>query len=259
MEDIVYELDKLDGHAFEVAMVEVFRRLGYATERGKVTNDEGRDIIIWQGSEKIVVECKHHRDTIGRPQVQKLHSATMTYPGATGGIVVATSSFSDGAQQYVAEINAKSGIQIQLWDYAKLVQEAQRVGVYLVKTHQGTHLFFQAPFRNEQEVLTELSSRYLAGLVSKPRPVHTAIQIAISAPEIIPVAAIDYEVNKVFETQAGVIYRARESGRRLFPLRHGDLNAIEDTFWTKSHFEFLQEQAIQGKTVATYFGRSLEA
>ena len=124
MEDVVYELDRLNGHDFEVAMLEVFRRLGYSTERRKVTNDEGRDIILEKGNETIVVECKHHRATIGRPVVQKLHSATMTYPGAIGGMIVATGAFSDGAKQYADEINAKFGTQIQLWDYPKLVQEA---------------------------------------------------------------------------------------------------------------------------------------
>ena len=34
--ELVYDLDKIDGHEFEDAMAEVFRRMGYHTERGKL-------------------------------------------------------------------------------------------------------------------------------------------------------------------------------------------------------------------------------
>ncbi len=51
MEEIVYELDTLGGHDFEVVMLELFHCIGYQTERGKLSNDEGRDIILRRGSD----------------------------------------------------------------------------------------------------------------------------------------------------------------------------------------------------------------
>ena len=126
-------------------------------------------------------------------------------------------------------------------------------------TQQGTALFFHVPFRDKQEMLAELSSCYISALASNPRPALKAIQIAVSPRDLIPVVAIDWEVNKVFETQAGVIYRARESSRKLFPLHNDDRNALEEEFWKYSHFELFPEKVIQGKAVATYFGRSIEA
>ena len=52
----------------------------------------------------LVIECKHHPDgTIGRPTVQKLHSAVISAK-AKKGFVVTTGHFSNGAIQYAANL-----------------------------------------------------------------------------------------------------------------------------------------------------------
>jgi len=61
------------------------------------TADGGRDIIMWIDRGKVVVECKHQAKSVGRPVVQKLHSAVMT-ERAVGGIVIATGGFSSAAE-----------------------------------------------------------------------------------------------------------------------------------------------------------------
>ena len=76
-------LDELSGFAFEDVMEDVFRKVGYEDVRqAERVADEGRDILMKEvvdGTRRaIIVECKH-TDSVGRPVVQKLHSAIATY------------------------------------------------------------------------------------------------------------------------------------------------------------------------------------
>ena len=76
-------LDELSGFEFEDVMADVFRNLGYENVRqASKTADEGRDLLMEEvvdGRRRgVVVECKH-TGTVGRPVVQKLHSAIATY------------------------------------------------------------------------------------------------------------------------------------------------------------------------------------
>src|SRR6056297_4023465 len=89
-------LDNFSGFEFEDLMEDVFRNLGYENVRQAAkTADEGRDILMEEvvdGTRRaIVVECKH-TETVGRPVVQKLHSAVATFDfdGPKRGMVVTT-------------------------------------------------------------------------------------------------------------------------------------------------------------------------
>jgi len=77
-------LDDLTGYEFEDVMADVFRHLGYRNVRkAERVADKGRDILMEEtvdgGQRAVVVECKH-TDSVGRPVVQKLHSAGATTP-----------------------------------------------------------------------------------------------------------------------------------------------------------------------------------
>ncbi len=74
-------LERLDGFEFEELCKRVFEKLnlGKVTYVGH-TGDEGRDLILegYKGG-RAIVECKHWPgSSIGRPIVQKLHSATIS-------------------------------------------------------------------------------------------------------------------------------------------------------------------------------------
>ena len=99
-------LDNLSGFEFEDLMEDVFRELGYENVRqADRTSDEGRDVLMEEvvdGTRRaIVVECKHTR-SVGRPVVQKLHSAiaTFDFDGPKRGMVVTTGTFSAPAREY---------------------------------------------------------------------------------------------------------------------------------------------------------------
>src|ERR1043165_1236311 len=66
----------------------------------KQTGDEGRDLLVYHSSGLAVVECKHWPNgTVGRPVVQKLHSAILT-ANSTRGSIITTGRFSNEASSY---------------------------------------------------------------------------------------------------------------------------------------------------------------
>jgi restriction endonuclease Mrr len=98
-------LDNLSGFEFEDVVEDVFRNLGYENVRQADRRaDEGRDVLMEEvvdGTRRaIVVECKH-TDTVGRPVVQKLHSAiaTFDFDGPKRGMVVTTGRFTQPATE----------------------------------------------------------------------------------------------------------------------------------------------------------------
>lgn len=133
-------LDSLDGYEFEEVVANIFRKTGYRNVVVQpYSNDGGKDIIMEKRASndeliKIVVECKHHQSKIGRPVVQKLHSAVITldYTGKKKGFIVTSSSFSPNAIKYAQEINeSKDDIEIQLIDGHALKKRAIDAGVDL--------------------------------------------------------------------------------------------------------------------------------
>ncbi|AKB59001.1 restriction endonuclease [Methanosarcina barkeri] len=133
-------LKNINGFEFEELVADIFRKKGFknvvVTPR---TNDGGKDIIMDEVSPsgeiiKAVVECKHHKTGIGRPVVQKLHSAvsTLEYSGKKKGYIVSSSTFTDTAVDYVEKVNKQSNnLVLELIDGKKLKEIACDLGVNL--------------------------------------------------------------------------------------------------------------------------------
>lgn len=62
------------------------------------TNDGGKDIIAKKNGYKYVIECKKYKGCVGRPVVQKIHSAAII-SGATG-MIMTTGYYSKQAIIY---------------------------------------------------------------------------------------------------------------------------------------------------------------
>ena len=90
------------GEQYEIECEKYLRSIyGHGVVRTSLTNDGGKDIIIYTEAGKIFVECKDWSKTpIGRPVVQKLHSAIIT-EGAVKGIIMTTGTFTQDARNYV--------------------------------------------------------------------------------------------------------------------------------------------------------------
>jgi restriction system protein len=102
-------LNQMSWREFEQVVGEAFRQRGFkVTERGGSGPDGGVDLMIRQGSETTVVQCKQYRATqVGVAIVRELFGA-MTAEGASGGMVVSLGSFTRDAQAFA------SGRNIQL-------------------------------------------------------------------------------------------------------------------------------------------------
>jgi hypothetical protein len=108
---------------FEDAIAQLFRNLGYQVKQTPRSSDGGIDAILVKDDIKYVLECKSGEQSIGRPDIQKFHSA-MIHEGASEGFYVNTGKFSPSAIQYAGEHKVK------LYDrhtFSSLVTEAYPV------------------------------------------------------------------------------------------------------------------------------------
>jgi len=105
---------KMGWREFEQFIARLFEALGYVNiQLTSDIGDEGKDIelelsIPMGGTMKFLVECKHWQKTaVGRPVVQKLHSAVVTDPTVDGGIIVTSGRFTSGAVEYAGKTGIK--------------------------------------------------------------------------------------------------------------------------------------------------------
>ncbi|MGZ3727870.1 MAG: restriction endonuclease [Bdellovibrionota bacterium] len=108
---------------FELAVGEMYRRLGYSVEVTPATNDKGKDAIMFRDGKKYLVECKQYSEenTVGREHLQKFFAA-VTEEGAETGFVVTTSTFKKTAVQYAGDI--KKLVLIDSVKLSALMREA---------------------------------------------------------------------------------------------------------------------------------------
>ncbi len=116
---------------FEGFVADLFKNLGYQNVRlTPRAGDEGKDIVMeWadplRGTRRLYVECKHWKTgSVGRRQVQVLHSAVMANPEVEEGVIVTTGSFTDGAVDYAKQVGL-----IQLVDRKRLRELMARAGM----------------------------------------------------------------------------------------------------------------------------------
>ncbi|MCU5376176.1 restriction endonuclease [Bacillus cereus] len=98
-------LEIMDPREFEYFVADFFRSLGYKVQVTSGSNDGGKDIILHKGNEMKFVEVKRYtKSSIGRPFIQKLHSAIVD-ADAVGGYFVTLSHFNKNARIYAANKN----------------------------------------------------------------------------------------------------------------------------------------------------------
>ena len=207
-------LDNLSGFEFEDVVEDVFRNLGYENVRQADRRaDEGRDVLMEEvvdGTRRaVVVECKH-TDTVGRPVVQKLHSAiaTFDFDGPKRGMVVTTGRFTQPATGYIEDLGARDDpYPIELIDGEDLREIADDVGLDL--------------YNGRIEILCNETLRPYDSAASITAPLEEAIGDIqnIEATDLTkshaavtfqPVVEVTAETNAVFETSVGVVHRINE-------------------------------------------------
>jgi len=262
-------LDDLSGFEFEDIIEDVFRNLGYENVRqAEKTADEGRDVLMEEvvdGTRRaIVVECKH-TDTVGRPVVQKLHSAisTFDFDGPKRGMIVTTGRCTGPAHEYVERLRENGDpYPIEIIDGEALREIADEVGLDL--------------YNGRIEILCDETLRPYDPTASPSAPVDQAFRDidnidagVIPDPQshvtFRPTVTVTADTDAVFKTSVGVIHRINDRTRFVIHAdkgnptvasediatlvvenRHAAIEladgAFEDAFDTIEHHRFGQTQ-----------------
>jgi hypothetical protein len=148
LRDIPY----MTGAAFEQYMAEVFIAAGYSTKILGGAGDQGVDLLLQNGSERIAVQCKNHRRSVGNPPVQQVF-AGKHHHRANHAWVVAPAGFTKGA------VTLARSTGVTLFDYRsieRLIQQASN-------RHRGNSLQKDKD-RRDYNSLLGLYSEYLDAL-----------------------------------------------------------------------------------------------
>lgn len=96
----------LTPQAFEDAVAEMYRALGFHVKQTAYSADGGWDLELRADGKRTLVECKQWDPlrTVGRPILQKLHSAMVT-ERATDGMLVTTAGFTAPAVEFARAQN----------------------------------------------------------------------------------------------------------------------------------------------------------
>jgi restriction endonuclease Mrr len=212
-------LDDLSGFQFEDLMEDVFRKLGYENVRQAVkTADEGRDILMEEvvdGRRRaVIVECKH-TDSVGRPVVQKLHSAiaTFEFDGPKRGMVVTTGRLTAPAREYANRLrNNGDPYPIELIDGTDLRELSEDIGLDL--------------YNGRIEVLCDETLRPVDPTAGRDgpvleafRPIENIDSRRVLAPwtsvSFDPVLSITARTDATFETSVGVVHQVDQQNTFL--------------------------------------------
>ena len=207
----VVSLDDMDWFEFEQFVARLFEKLeiGKAKEIRK-GNDAGKDIILRSPHGLIVVECKHHpKGTIGRPVVQKLHSAVIT-SRAEKGFLVTTGHFSENATKYASSLR----VEIELVDSRILADMANRAGIKILKKGEKTSVFHVIP--PPQQVLEQTMINANTRIaVSFPNTPNQLSKTKVMSTEFFPAYLLEYNLHQTFSTSVGVIHSVHVNNGRV--------------------------------------------
>lgn len=207
-------LNSLDGFAFEAFCKRVFEKSGWGrVERIGMVGDAGRDLIIHtHNQEKIVVECKHQpKSSIGRPIVQKLHSAIISAK-TNKGIIITTGKFSKQAIEYAK--NLTDGTKIELFDMHKIAELAQRGGIKIAYTTNDLSVY-TFPITDETNLKNMFISRF-QNSQSSPSKIADLLGVILEDVSLLSTFEAIIDVEQDFATSAGLIHQIRDYSTSYF-------------------------------------------
>jgi len=225
-------LDDLSGFEFEDVMEDVFRNLGFENVRqAERTADEGRDVIMEEvvdGTRRaIIVECKH-TGTVGRPVVQKLHSAiaTFDFDGPKRGMVVTTGRFTNPAQEYANRLQQNDD---PIQSSCLMARTSGRSLTRSVSTSTTGASRFSATIPYARTTRPPTSTRPSREAFRDIENTESAdLPVAHSQVTFRPVVAVTADTNAVFETSVGVIHRINDRTQFVVHAERGHPKVADD-------------------------------
>jgi len=216
----VVSLDDMDWFEFEQFVAHLFEQLGIGeAEEIRKGRDAGKDIILRSSRGLLIVECKHHpKGSVGRPVVQKLHSAVITSK-ATKGFLVTTGHFSEGATKYVKGLK----VEIELVDSRILADMANQANIKILKKGEKTSVFHVIPASQQilEQKIIEANTR---SVLSYPNTPNQLSNTEVKNTEYVPAYLIEYGLHQIFKTSAGIVHSITVSDGRL--LLNGETGSV---------------------------------
>jgi hypothetical protein len=115
------EIDAMTGYEFEDFIVDLFIKLGYVVEKRKRSREQGLDLLLLKHGERIAVQVKRYKRSVGNRAIQEAHAACV-YHKCQRAIVVTNSTFTTPAKQLAARF-----VNVELWDRNVLKEKIKRV------------------------------------------------------------------------------------------------------------------------------------
>lgn len=195
-------LDGIDGFEFEKVTAEIFHNLRFGrVEITPPVGDAGKDIIIHTNQGKIIIECKHYpRTPVGRPIIQKLHSAVISEKGIKG-IVVTTGKFSQNAIEHAKKLHPP----IELIDFGILNDMAIKANIDLVTSSKKSKIY-SFPLSDSKTIKRNLAAHMNTRLKSYPYGLINIVQLTQIHTKLTPLYDIKYTINADFSTSVGRIH-----------------------------------------------------
>lgn len=134
--DLLESKGHSNGYEFEAFVAKTLQDAGWSTRLTSKSGDQGLDVLVFDETYRVAIQCKRYLNPVGNAAIQEIHSAADCF-GATHAVVVTTSSYTPAAQQL-----------------------AQALGVILLNQNQlpdlRSHLTFICPRtpRKERIILT---------------------------------------------------------------------------------------------------------
>ncbi len=115
--ELIYWLRGLKPEEFEDYITELFRKLGYQTEKVGQTNDHGIDVTLKKDGQTSYIQCKKFITTIvSSPAMRDFYGAIMDHRATGKSYFVTTNAFTLEAEKFA------EGKPIELVDRFKLVK-----------------------------------------------------------------------------------------------------------------------------------------
>lgn len=204
----VISLDAMNGFEFQQFVGYLFNKLGVGiVEEIRQVRDAGQDVRIRSpDGDLMIIECKHHpQGTIGRPTVQKLHSAVIS-ANAKKGFVVTTGRFSNAAINYARNLS----ILIELMDSKIIYDMANRARIRLLKKGEKTFVFHVIP-PSQELIEQKVIDNIIGSAKSHPFTPDQLAKTNIINIFFTPAYQNIYSLNEDFSTSVGRIHKIRIS------------------------------------------------
>lgn len=121
------QINKMTGLEFEEYLRCLFKGLGYKVNKTNATNDYGADLVLIGNNEKIVVQAKRYKSSVGIKAVQEVLGAKSYYEADQAWVITNSVRFTKNAQSLAQKSN------VRLIDKNGLIDLALKAGINLAE------------------------------------------------------------------------------------------------------------------------------